>query len=130
MKPTAIVPLLVMIMASAFARADELTDAAQALCDSVKSCALEQEAQAELTPEVREKMGPMLDQMCADMRSQIKSVPADHKLYQPAVGCLRSMVSLDCQQMQRPEGVKTPECTAYEQLAREAAPAPAAANPQ
>jgi hypothetical protein len=115
----AILPALLIII-SGYARADELTDATQALCDSVKSCALEQVAQQGLTEEMQETMGPMLDNMCADMRSQIQSVPADHALYKPAVGCLRSMVSLDCQQMQDQEAVKTPECAEYEQLAREA----------
>lgn len=116
----AILPALLMIMLNGYAQADELTDAAQALCDSVKSCALEQVAEEDLTEEIREMMGPLLDNMCLNMRSQIDSVPTNHKLYQPAVGCLRSMVSLDCQQMQDPEGVKTPECTEYEQLAKEA----------
>jgi len=116
----AILPALLMIIISGYAQADELTDATQALCDSVKSCALEQVAQQGLTEEMQETMGPMLDNMCADMRSQVQSVPADHTLYKPAVGCLRSMVSLDCRQMQDPEAVKTPECTEYEQLAREA----------
>ena len=117
-KIRAILPALLITMTSAYAQSDELTDAAQALCDSVKTCALEQVAQQDLTDEMRAQMGPMLDNMCVNMRSQIESVPPDHKLYKPAVGCLRSMVSMDCQQMQSPEGVKTPECTAYEELAK------------
>lgn len=116
----AILPALLMMVVNGYAQADELTDAAQALCDSVKSCALEQVAQQDLTDEMRQMMGPMLDNMCANMRSQVQSVPTNHELYQPAVGCLRSMVSLDCQQMQNPEGVDTPECTEYEKLAKEA----------
>lgn len=119
----AMLPTLVMIMAGAYAQADELTDAAQALCDSVKSCALEQVAQEDQTDEMRERMAPMLDNMCADIRSQVQSVPADHKLYQPAVGCMRSMVSLTCQQMQDPQSAKTPECMEYDELARRGAPA-------
>ena len=115
---SAILPALLIILTSAYAQSDELTDAAQALCDSVKTCALEQVAQQDLTDEMRAQMGPMLDNMCVNMRSQIQSVPPEHKLYQPAVGCLRSMVSVDCQQMQSPEGVKTPECTEYEELAK------------
>lgn len=122
MTTRAILPTLLMITAGAYAQADELTDATQALCDSVKSCALEQVAQEDLTEEMREMMGPMLDNMCADMRSQVQSVPADHKLYQPAVGCMRSMVSLTCEQMQDPQSAKTPECLEYEELAGQAAP--------
>jgi len=119
----AILPTLVMIMAGSYVQADELTDAAQALCDSVKSCALEQVAQEDMTDEMREMMGPMLDNMCEEMRSQVQSVPADHKLYKPAVGCMRSMVSLTCQQMQDPQSAKTPECVEYDELARQTAPA-------
>ena len=59
-----------------------------------KSCALEQMAEQDLTPEMREMMAPMLDNMCASMREGIKDVLVDHGLYQPAVGCLRSMESL------------------------------------
>ncbi len=118
-----ILPVLLTIMASSYTRADELADAAQAMCDSVKSCALEQVAQQDLTDEMREMMGPMLDNMCANMRSQVQSVPTDHKLYQPAVRCLRSMVALDCEQMQDPGSAKSPECAEYERLAAEASAA-------
>jgi hypothetical protein len=100
--------------------ADELTDAAQGLCDSVRSCALEQIAEQDLTPEARDMMGPMLDNMCATMRSQVRDVPVGHGLYEPAVGCLRSLESLTCQQMQDPDRVTTPECKEYERLATEA----------
>ena len=117
-KTRLILPALLMITISGYTHADDLADAAQALCDSVKSCALEQVAKQDMTDEMREMMGPMLDNMCANMRSQVQSVPADHKLYQPAVGCLRSMVSLDCQQMQDPQRVQTPECTEYEEMAK------------
>ena len=114
-----ILPAALVFVINGYAHADELTDAAQALCDSVKTCALEQAAQQDLTPEMRESMGPMLDNMCENMRNQVQEVPADHKLYQPAVGCMRSMVSLDCQQMQDPARAATTECADYERLARE-----------
>jgi hypothetical protein len=107
-----------------YAVADDLTDAAQGLCDTVRSCALEQMAQEDLTPEAREMMRPMLDNMCATMRSQVKEVPVGNGLYQPAVACLRSMESFSCQQLKDPARVATPECTEYERLAREAGTAP------
>ena len=124
-KTRVILPAALVLMVSGYAQSDELTDAAQALCDSVKSCALEQVSREDLTEEMREMMGPVLDNMCENMRNQVKDLPVGHALYQPAVGCMRSMVSLDCEQMQNPEGVKTPECTEYDKLAKEAA-APAA----
>ena len=114
-----ILPAALAFMVNGYAHADDLTDAAQALCDSVKTCAMEQAAQQDLTPETRESMGPMLDNMCENMRNQVQQVPADHKLYQPAVGCMRSMVSLDCQQMQDPARAATTQCAEYERLASE-----------
>jgi hypothetical protein len=118
-----ILPAVLVFAVSGYSQADDLTDAAQALCDSVKTCALEQVASQNVSAEEMAKMGPLLDNMCANMRSQVQDVPADHKLYQPAVRCMRSMVSLDCQQMQTPESAKTAECTEYEKLAVQA-PAP------
>jgi hypothetical protein len=100
--------------------ADELADASRALCDNVKSCALEQMASQELTPEMRQMMEPMLANMCTQMNSKIKEVPTDHGLYKPALACIRSMQSLTCEQMQNGMETQTPECQEYEKLAREA----------
>jgi hypothetical protein len=100
--------------------ADDLTDAAQGLCDSVKSCALEQIARENLTPEMRASMEPMLENMCVTMRAKVKEVPPNHPLYQPAVACMRSLESLTCEQMQDPQRSSTPECDRYEKLAGEA----------
>lgn len=106
---------------SAFVAADDLTDAARGLCDSVKSCALEQIAKEDLTPEMREMMEPMLESMCTNMQSKVQEVPIDHRLYKPAVVCMRSMESLTCADMQSPDRMSTPECKEYEKLAREMA---------
>lgn len=100
--------------------ADELTEASRALCDNVKSCALEQMAEQELTPEMREMLEPMLANMCTQMNSKIKEVPTDHGLYKPAVACIRSMQSLTCEQIQDGMQEQTPECQEYENKAREA----------
>ena len=53
-------------------------------------------------------MAPVLEKNCAEIRSRVKAVPADDNLYQPAVGCLRSMASLSCPQLQNAGEVKTP----------------------
>jgi hypothetical protein len=115
-----LLPAALLFALGGQATADELTDAAQGLCDTVRACVLEQAEQQELTPEAREMMGPMLDNMCATMRSQVGEVPVGDGLYGPAVGCLRSMHSLSCQEMQNPDRVATAECEEYERLAREA----------
>ncbi|MEM8661241.1 MAG: hypothetical protein AAGF35_10180 [Pseudomonadota bacterium] len=113
-----LIPATFLLLLGGQSQADDLSDAARALCDSIKTCALEQVAsQQELTDEVKQQMTPLLDNMCTSMQSQVADVPVDHPLYQPAVGCLRSMVSLDCQQMQSAAGIKTPECQEYHELA-------------
>lgn len=118
MNSRTLLPAALVFLFAGSAVADDLTDAAQGLCDSVKSCALEQMAEQDLTPEMREMMAPMLDNMCATMRSKIQQVPTGHELYQPAVGCLRSMESLTCEQYRDPGQVSTPECQEYEELAK------------
>jgi hypothetical protein len=100
--------------------AEDMTSAAMELCEKVKSCAMEQIATEDLTPELREMMQPMLDNMCANMQSKVEEVSAGDPLYAPALACMRSMQSLTCQMMQDPKLVQTPECQAYEKLAGQA----------
>ena len=115
-----VLPAALVFIFAGQAVADELTDAAQGLCDTVKSCVLEQAASQELTQEMEEMMAPMLESMCTKMRSQVQQVPVDHGLYKPAVGCMRSLESLTCEQLQSGEQASTPECVEYERLAKEA----------
>ena len=111
---------ILALMLSGYSVADDLTDAAEGLCDTIKTCALEAVAGQDLTDELRTKMAPVMDNSCAEMRSQVQTVPPGHKLYQPAVGCLRSMASLSCPQLQNSGEVKTPACTEYDRLAKAA----------
>lgn len=113
----ALLPLLSLLCV--YSLADDLGDAAQGLCDAVKSCALEQIAKEDLTPEMRQMMEPMLENMCATMQANVQQVPAGHPLYQPAVACMRSLESLSCAQMQALDRTTTPECQEYEKLAKE-----------
>jgi hypothetical protein len=99
-------------------RADDLASAALDLCEKVKSCAMAQMAEEDLTPEMRQMMQPMLDNMCAKMQGKVEAVPAGHAMHAPAVACMRSMEALSCEAMQG-EQVRTPECEAYQKLARE-----------
>ena len=117
---TPILPAILALMLSVYSSADELTDAAEGLCDTIRTCALEAVAGPDLTDELRQKMAPVLENNCAQIRSRVQAVPANHTLYQPAVGCLRSMDSLSCPQLQNAGEVKTPECTEYDRLAKEA----------
>ena len=100
--------------------ADELEDVSLQLCEKVKSCALAQMQEQDLTPEMREMMQPMLEGMCANMQGKVDDVPRDHRLYKPALECMRSMANLSCEEMQNADQVRTPECEEYDRLAREA----------
>ena len=101
--------------------ADSLEAAAMAMCEKVKACSLAQIQASDMTPEMREMMEPMLDNMCANMQSKVQEVATGHPLYQPSIACMRSMEALSCEDMQDPALMQTPECEAYEKLAREAA---------
>lgn len=103
------------------AHADDLIAASLDLCEKVKSCAMAQVAEQDVTPQMLEMMQPMLDDMCASMRSRIGEVPTGHPMYARALFCMRSMEeTLTCAMMQDPENMTTPECEAYEELAQEA----------
>ncbi|CAA0122689.1 Uncharacterised protein [Halioglobus japonicus] len=102
------------------AHADELGDAAQALCEKVKSCAMAQIEGQNIPAETREMMQPMLDGMCTQIRGKVGEVPTGHPLYKPAVACMESMNSLSCENMQEAGDMITPECEEYEELARDA----------
>ncbi len=111
--------LLSMVIVAPVSRADELADAAQTLCEKVKSCAIAQMEGQELTPETRQMMQPMLDSMCTQVRGKVGEVPTGHPLYDPAVACMQSMNSLTCENMQDAGDMVTPACEEYENLVRE-----------
>ena len=117
---TPILAAILALMLSGYSVADDLTDAAEGLCDTIRTCALEAVAGQDLTDELRQKMDPILENNCAQMRSRVQVVPADDKLFQPAVRCLRSMESLSCPQLHNAGAIKTPECAEYDRLAKAA----------
>ena len=102
------------------AGANELASAATDLCENIKQCTMAQIDEADMTPEMREMMAPMIDAMCDSMRAGIQEVPTNHELYQPAVACMRSMANLSCADFQDGEKVQTPECKAYQAKAEAA----------
>jgi hypothetical protein len=112
-----IVSAIMVFMLNGYSIADELTDATEELCDTIKSCALEAVAGPGLTEELQEEMAPVLENSCTDIRGRVQAVSANHSLFQPAVGCLRSMATLSCERLHNAGLVKTPECTEYDRLA-------------
>jgi hypothetical protein len=117
---TPILPAILAFMLSGYSLADDLTDAAEGLCDTIKTCALEAVAGQDLTDQLRHKMDPILEKNCAQIRSRVQAAPANHELYQAAVSCLRSMESLSCPQLHNMSEIKTPECAEYDRLLKAA----------
>ncbi|QFU76798.1 hypothetical protein EY643_14695 [Halioglobus maricola] len=111
---------VVFALSSTLAQADELTDAANQVCEKVKQCTLSQIDQSQMTPEIRAMMEPMINGMCDAMRAGVKEVPNNHELYQPAVACMRSMAELSCEDYQNEESFQTPACTDYAERAEKA----------
>jgi hypothetical protein len=116
-KWTLVLPLVLALLLSGYSTADELTDAATELCDAIKTCALEAVAGANLSAEVRQMIEPVLQSNCAAITNQVVSVPASNPLYQSAVGCMRSMASLGCPNLQNASQFKTAECAEYDKAA-------------
>ena len=104
------------LLTAAAASADSLEAAAMAMCEKVKACSLAQIQESDMTPEMREMMEPMLENMCNSMRAGIQEVPSGHPLYQPAVACMRSMSQLSCEDFQTGDGMVTPECQKYQEM--------------
>lgn len=112
---------LCLAMLAPLVTASEIEDAADALCEKVKACSMAHIAEADLTPEVRQMMEPVLQNMCQTMREGVREVPSDHELYQPSVDCMRSLSALSCADFENEEKMLTPACNNYQRLAEQAA---------
>ena len=118
MKVTAVCLTIIFgALTSLHTTADEFADASLALCEKIKACAIAQMGQHEITPEVRQMMQPMLDNMCNQMAMEVEAVASGHALYKPALACMQSMEALTCADMQSEGGPQTPACKEYEKLA-------------
>jgi hypothetical protein len=103
-------------------QAQEIADAATALCEKVKSCAMSQVPKEQLTPETIQMMEPMFNNMCANMQAGVGDIPKEHELYGPAVACMHSMEALSCEMMMDRESAVTTECKEFEKLSQEYQP--------
>ncbi len=112
------VAVILACLFSTHASSDDFADSALQLCEKVKGCAIAEMNQADLTPEVRQMMEPMLATMCSSMQANIQQVPSGHKLYKPALACMKSMNEMSCKDMQSQESYQTGACKTYEELAR------------
>jgi len=109
--------LALLVGAALPAWADTIEAAASDLCEHVRACAMAQVKEEDMTPEMRQMMEPMLDNMCANMQSKVQEVPMNHELYQPAVACMRSMTEVSCADFQNGDKLQTPPCDEYQRLA-------------
>lgn len=100
------------------ATADDLGAAATSLCEKVKTCALQQMNQQQMTPQMRQMIEPSLESMCASMNGQMAEVPQGHELYKPAVACMRSMAQQSCSDIMNAAQNMTPACKDYENKVR------------
>ncbi len=107
--------------AGGVAHADEFVDASMQLCEKVKTCTLESMNVEEVTPEIRDMVMPMVENMCASMRRNYQEVPTGHALYKPALACMRSLSALSCEEIGR-NRTQTDECKKYEAQAKQHAP--------
>ncbi len=101
--------------------AGDLESAATDLCEKVKACSMAQIAEADLTPELKQMMEPMLQTMCDAMKAGVQEVPSGHPLHDPAVDCMRSMAALSCADFQDEQKVETPACKQYQEVAEQLA---------
>ena len=99
------------------AAANEFGEHALSLCEKVKGCALEQMGAQDLTPQMRQSITPMLENMCVSMQGQFQEVPTDHELYEPAVACMKSMAALSCGQLMEGEA-ETAQCREYQEMVK------------
>ncbi|MEM9255593.1 MAG: hypothetical protein AAGA91_09095 [Pseudomonadota bacterium] len=106
------------------AQAEELTEAALGLCERVKACSIEQLQEEELTPEMRQMLQPMLDNMCEQVKGNMGDVPTGHALYKPALACMQSMEKLSCEVLMSPDQEPTAECQRYRTAAQQSGVAP------
>ena len=121
MQPKALAAALAMLgLLAVPVTANELADAATELCDKIKQCTMAQINEADMTPEMRQMMEPMINSMCDSMRAGIEEVPTDHELYPGALACMESMSALSCTDFQDGDKVQTPECKAYQAKAEAA----------
>ncbi|AQA18195.1 hypothetical protein BST95_08060 [Halioglobus japonicus] len=117
MERTLFAALVWSALSTQLVQAEALSDAANAMCEKVKQCTIAHMGEADMTPEMRQMIEPMVNSMCDAMRAGIKEVPTNHELYQPAVACMRSMAELSCSDFQDEQKVHTDACEAYRQQA-------------
>lgn len=98
-------------------QADELSDAAGALCARIKQCTqADMEANA-MSPSAQSDVDAMLAGMCSNIEQDMQIARSHKELYAPATACLKSMGKSGCEVIQGEE--VTSECQNFERSLRQ-----------
>jgi len=104
-----ILTLSAVLCSTQASAADEYLEVSMQACNHLKSCA--KQNMQDIPPEYRQMVEQSLATMCQALPSA-ESIPGfspNHKLYQPAVACMKSITAQSCKQLETSEG-STPEC--------------------
>ncbi|MFT6550850.1 MAG: hypothetical protein ACJA1I_000881 [Zhongshania marina] len=111
------VVVAVFFAVSGSVQADDLGESYNIMCEKMKSCALKNIGEADLTPDLRAMVMASLEGACVSIQQQFNNVATVHPLYGPASACMKSMTALSCEQIENMSDEKTPECARYEKMA-------------
>lgn len=109
---------LAVIAGMAFAPtayADPFTDASNAFCERMKSCAAAEMGDVEnMSDAMKAQVMSALDGMCAQMQEPFQRVRQFNDLIDSATQCLNSMAAMTCEALDASDDEDpTPECKAY-----------------
>lgn len=110
------------------ANADEFSEGVQKLCDKMKQCTLESLKGQEIPPEMKGMIEQQLDQSCVTLEANYAVALQSQELYQPAIACMKSLLSMSCQEIQQAGTAQTGACKELEAKAKAQAAAAGDAN--
>lgn len=112
--------VLLILLFSTAATADNVTEMSDSLCKKVKACGMEQIQQQQIPPEMEQMMVAMFDGMCATMVSPYLNRSFDAGLEEKAVACLEAVEELSCPELMEGKGDRVPACKEYKEAAEAA----------
>jgi hypothetical protein len=117
MKRNLMLLLFALVALPSLAQAAALEEAYHSMCEKLKSCALADVAESDLSPEMRAMILQSMEGACVSIQQQFANVAKAHPLYAPASACMASMAALSCEEITSRGDQSTPECARYEKMA-------------
>lgn len=102
------------------ARANDIAEMTESVCEKVKVCGLAQMQQQGLPQAMEEVMKTMFDRTCTTIVAPYVNRTFGAGLEAKAASCLGSINALDCQQLMAGGAEKIPACKEYKTAADEA----------